>query len=85
MSAGEAACCAMSAWACHGRHLEAIDTSKGPAGAERGGGVAKRKCIAPHTLRHAFATELLSAAANLRQIQELLGRTHPDPAQRYTA
>jgi site-specific recombinase XerD len=47
-------------------------------------GVAKRKRITPHTLRHVFATELLSVGANLRQIQELLGHEHLDSTQRYT-
>jgi site-specific recombinase XerD len=47
-------------------------------------GVNKRKRITPHTLRHVFATELLSAGANLRQIQELLGHKHLDSTQRYT-
>jgi site-specific recombinase XerD len=47
-------------------------------------GVDERKRITPHTLRHAFATELLGAGANLRQIQELLGHKHLDSTQRYT-
>jgi integrase len=47
-------------------------------------GVNEHKRITPHTLRHVFATELLSAGANLRQIQELLGHKHLDSTQRYT-
>jgi site-specific recombinase XerD len=47
-------------------------------------GVGDRKRVTPHTLRHVFATELLSAGANLRQIQELLGHKHLDSTQRYT-
>jgi site-specific recombinase XerD len=68
----------------HGRRLSATIMSITFRRYATAAGVNKRKTITPHTLRHVFATELLGAGANLRQIQELLGHKHLDSTQRYT-
>jgi hypothetical protein len=63
-------------------HVHETDIQRAIKAAARKAGIPKR--VSPHTLRHTFATHLLQANYDIRQIQQMLGPSDVRPTMIYT-
>jgi site-specific recombinase XerD len=63
-------------------HVHETDIQRAVKVAARKAGIPKR--VSPHTLRHTFATHLLQANYDIRQIQQMLGHSDVRTTMIYT-
>jgi site-specific recombinase XerD len=63
-------------------HVHETDIQRAIKAAARTAGIPKR--VSPHTLRHTFATHLLQANYDVRQIQQMLGHSDVRTTMIYT-